>query len=94
MVSMESLIAVLATPLFDDGQRARHRHRRSLERAGTVCRLATVFEQCVHETGPQADCQSRYAALLAMHVGLDPESMRLATAMRDVGNVGSPAASF
>jgi cyclic di-GMP phosphodiesterase len=88
MVSMESLIAVAAPPPVDDGERARHRHRRSLERAGTVCRLATVFEQCVHETGAQADRQSRYAALLAMHVGLDPESMRLATAMRDVGNVG------
>ena len=56
----------------------------------TVCRLAQDFGCSSHESGGHADRMSRGAAVLAREVGLDPESMRLASSMHDVGKVGLP----
>jgi putative two-component system response regulator len=61
-----------------------------LSREETVRRLAQAVEYRDHETGGHTDRMSRYATVLADHVGLDPESMRLASSMHDVGKVGLP----
>jgi putative two-component system response regulator len=56
-----------------------------LSREGTVRRLAEAVEYRDQETGAHTDRVSRYAAVLARHVGLDAESMRLASSLQ-----GSP----
>jgi putative two-component system response regulator len=58
-----------------------------LTREETVRRLSRAIEYRDQETGGHTDRMSRYAALLATHLGLDSESIRLASPMHDVGKV-------
>lgn len=62
----------------------------SLNREEAVQRLSRVMEYRDEETGGHTDRMSRYAALLAHRLGLDPESIRLASPMHDVGKVAIP----
>jgi PAS domain S-box-containing protein len=58
-----------------------------LTREETVRRLSRAIEYRDQETGGHTDRMSRYAALLASRLGLDDESIRLASSMHDVGKV-------
>jgi putative two-component system response regulator len=58
-----------------------------LTREETVRRLSRAIEYRDHETGGHTDRMSRYAAQLASRLGLDAESIRLASPMHDVGKV-------
>lgn len=58
-----------------------------LTREETVRRLSRAIEYRDKETGGHTDRMSRYAALLASRLGLDSESIRLASPMHDVGKV-------
>lgn len=58
-----------------------------LTREETVRRLSRAIEYRDEETGGHTERMSRYAALLAARVGLDFESIRLASPLHDVGKV-------
>jgi putative two-component system response regulator len=58
-----------------------------LTREETVRRLSRAIEYRDQETRGHTDRMSRYAALLASRLGLDAESIRLASPMHDVGKV-------
>lgn len=61
-----------------------------LTREETVRRLSRAVEYRDEETGQHTERMSRYCALLAVRSGLDPESVRIASAMHDVGKVAVP----
>jgi putative two-component system response regulator len=61
-----------------------------LTREETVRRLSRAVEYRDEETGQHTERMSRYCALLAGRCGLDPESVRIASAMHDVGKVAVP----
>jgi putative two-component system response regulator len=61
-----------------------------LTREETVRRLSRAVEYRDEETGGHTERMSRYCALLASRSGLDPESIRIASAMHDVGKVAVP----
>jgi putative two-component system response regulator len=61
-----------------------------LTREETVRRLSRAVEYRDEETGQHTERMSRYCALLAARSGLDPESIRIASAMHDVGKVAVP----
>jgi putative two-component system response regulator len=61
-----------------------------LTREETVRRLSRAVEYRDEETGQHTERMSRYCALLAVRSGLDPESIRIASAMHDVGKVAVP----
>jgi putative two-component system response regulator len=69
---------------------ARSADQLRLSREGTVRRFAEAVEYRNHEASAHTERMSRYAAVLAKSVGLDPESMRLASSMHDLGKVGLP----
>lgn len=61
--------------------------------AETIRHLALAAELRDEETGRHIERMSRYAALLAGRMGLDPdrcELIRLASSMHDVGKIGVP----
>jgi putative two-component system response regulator len=61
-----------------------------LTREETVRRLSRAVEYRDEETGQHTERMSRYCAILAVRSGLDPESIRIASAMHDVGKVAVP----
>jgi putative two-component system response regulator len=61
-----------------------------LTREETVRRLSRAVEYRDEETGQHTERMSRYCAMLAARTGLDPESIRIASAMHDVGKVAVP----
>ena len=72
---------------------------RSLERAThelrqahgqTIELLSRALEYKDEETADHVERVSRYCALLAERFGLDPESLRLATALHDIGKIAVP----
>jgi putative two-component system response regulator len=58
-----------------------------LSREETVRRLSRAVEYRDEETGGHTERMSAYSALLAGKLGLDVESIRIATPMHDVGKV-------
>jgi putative two-component system response regulator len=64
--------------------------RLKLSREETVRRLSRAVEYRDEETGGHTERMSRYAALLAGKLGLDDESIRIASPMHDVGKVALP----
>ncbi len=61
-------------------------------REETIRQLAHAVELRHFETGDHVERMSRYCGLLASHVGLDCESMRIASQMHDIGKIGVPDA--
>lgn len=61
-----------------------------LTREETVRRLSRAIEYRDEETGGHTERMSRYASLLAARVGLDSESIRMASPLHDVGKVALP----
>jgi putative two-component system response regulator len=61
-----------------------------LTREETVRRLSRAVEYRDEETGKHTERMSRYCAILSARCGLDPESVRIASAMHDVGKVAVP----
>ena len=64
--------------------------RLKLSREETVRRLSRAVEYRAEETGGHTERMSAYAALLAGKLGLDDESIRIASPMHDVGKVALP----
>jgi putative two-component system response regulator len=64
--------------------------RLKLSREETVRRLSRAVEYRDEETGGHTERMSAYAALLAGRLGLDYESIRIASPMHDVGKVALP----
>jgi putative two-component system response regulator len=64
--------------------------RLKLSREETVRRLSRAVEYRDEETGGHTERMSAYAALLAGKLGLDDESIRIASPMHDVGKVALP----
>jgi putative two-component system response regulator len=81
---LRRLVRVRTAALARSADELRHSHE------GTVRRLAETIEHRDQDTGAHTDRVSRYASVLAAHVGLDPELIRLASAMHDLGKVGLP----
>jgi putative two-component system response regulator len=82
--TLEELVRVRTAALQSSAEQLRLSHEE------TVRRLAAAIEYRDYETGGHTDRMSRYACVLATHCGLDPELMRLASSMHDVGKVGLP----
>jgi putative two-component system response regulator len=61
-----------------------------LSREETVRRLSRAVEYRDEETGGHTERMSAYCALLAGKLGLDVESIRIASPMHDVGKVALP----
>jgi putative two-component system response regulator len=61
-----------------------------LSREETVRRLSRAVEYRDEETGGHTERMSAYSALLAGNLGLDVESIRIASPMHDVGKVALP----
>jgi putative two-component system response regulator len=61
-----------------------------LSREETVRRLSRAVEYRDEETGGHTERMSAYSAMLAGKLGLDVESIRIATPMHDVGKVALP----
>jgi putative two-component system response regulator len=61
-----------------------------LSREETVRRLSRAVEYRDEETGGHTERMSAYSALLAGKLGLDVESIRIASPMHDVGKVALP----
>jgi putative two-component system response regulator len=59
-------------------------------REETIRQLAHAVELRHFETGDHVERMSRYCGLLASRVGLDSESMRIASQMHDIGKIGVP----
>lgn len=68
----------------------RSAHQLKLTREETVRRLSRAVEYRDEETGNHTERMSRYCALMARRTGLDPESVRIASALHDVGKVAVP----
>jgi putative two-component system response regulator len=68
----------------------RSAHQLKLTREETVRRLSRAVEYRDEETGNHTERMSRYCALMARRTGLDPESLRIASALHDVGKVAVP----
>ena len=64
--------------------------RLKLSREETVRRLSRAVEYRDEETGGHTERMSAYSALLAGKLGLDLESIRIASPMHDVGKVALP----
>jgi putative two-component system response regulator len=64
--------------------------RLKLSREETVRRLSRAVEYRDEETGGHTERMSAYCALLAGKLGLDVESIRIASPMHDVGKVALP----
>ena len=64
--------------------------RLKLSREETVRRLSRAVEYRDEETGGHTERMSAYCALLAGRLGLDDESIRIASPMHDVGKVALP----
>ena len=64
--------------------------RLKLSREETVRRLSRAVEYRDEETGGHTDRMSAYCAMLAGKLGLDVESIRIASPMHDVGKVALP----
>jgi putative two-component system response regulator len=64
--------------------------RLKLSREETVRRLSRAVEYRDEETGGHTERMSAYCALLAGKLGLDVESVRIASPMHDVGKVALP----
>jgi putative two-component system response regulator len=64
--------------------------RLKLSREETVRRLSRAVEYRDEETGGHTERMSAYSALLAGKLGLDYESIRIASPMHDVGKVALP----
>ena len=64
--------------------------RLKLSREETVRRLSRAVEYRDEETGGHTERMSAYSALLAGKLGLDVESIRIASPMHDVGKVALP----
>ena len=64
--------------------------RLKLSREETVRRLSRAVEYRDEETGGHTERMSAYSALLAGKLGLDDESIRIASPMHDVGKVALP----
>ena len=64
--------------------------RLKLSREETVRRLSRAVEYRDEETGGHTERMSGYSALLAGKLGLDDESIRIASPMHDVGKVALP----
>jgi putative two-component system response regulator len=56
----------------------------------TIRRLARALEYRDEETGGHVERVTRSSGLLAEKLGLDPEAVRLASAMHDVGKIAVP----
>jgi len=61
-------------------------------RTETIWRLARAVEFRDEQTGVHIDRMSRYCELLAKRVGLDSESIRIASPMHDAGKIAVPDA--
>jgi putative two-component system response regulator len=61
-----------------------------LTREETVRRLSRAVEYRDEETGAHTERMSRYCAVLARRAGLDPELLRIASPLHDVGKVAVP----
>ena len=61
-------------------------------REETIRQLAHAVELRHFETGDHVERMSRYCGVLASRVGLDSESMRIASQMHDIGKIGVPDA--
>jgi putative two-component system response regulator len=64
--------------------------RLKLSREETVRRLSRAVEYRDEETGGHTERMSAYCAMLAAKLGLDVESIRIASPMHDVGKVALP----
>lgn len=64
--------------------------RLKLSREETVRRLSRAVEYRDEETGGHTERMSAYCAMLAGKLGLDVESIRIASPMHDVGKVALP----
>jgi len=64
--------------------------RLKLSREETVRRLSRAVEYRDEETGGHTERMSAYCAMLASKLGLDVESIRIASPMHDVGKVALP----
>jgi putative two-component system response regulator len=82
--SLEQIVAARTAAL------ERSARELKLTREETVRRLSRAIEYRDEETGEHTERMSRYAALLAARVGLDSESIRLASPLHDVGKVALP----
>jgi putative two-component system response regulator len=68
----------------------RSAQRLKLSREETVRRLSRAAEYRDEETGGHTERMSAYCAMLAGKLGLDVESVRIASPMHDVGKVAIP----
>jgi len=68
----------------------RSAQRLKLSREETVRRLSRAVEYRDEETGGHTERMSAYCAMLAGKLGLDSESIRVASPMHDVGKVALP----
>jgi putative two-component system response regulator len=68
----------------------RSAHQLKLTREEMARRLSRAVEYRDEETGGHTERMSRYCSLLARRAGLDPESIRVASPMHDVGKVAVP----
>jgi putative two-component system response regulator len=59
-------------------------------RRQTIRLLSRALQYRDEETADHIERVSRYCAVLSGRLGLEPESMRLASAMHDVGKIGVP----
>lgn len=83
-VTLEQIVQVRTAAL------ERSATRLKLSREETVTRLSRAVEYRDEETGGHTERMSAYAALLAGKLGLDDESIRIASPMHDVGKVALP----
>jgi putative two-component system response regulator len=56
----------------------------------TVLRLSRAIEYRDPESGPHIDRMSRYSGLLAARLGLDPDEIRVAARLHDIGKIAVP----
>jgi putative two-component system response regulator len=61
--------------------------RLRLAQEDTVVRLAQAMDLRDPGTGSHIDRMSRYCAVMARHLGLDPEAMRVASRLHDIGKI-------
>jgi putative two-component system response regulator len=83
------------TIAVDNALRRRSESRSAIDRLRraneeTVRRLAKAVEFRDPDTGAHIERMSRYCALLATHFDLDPELMRVASRLHDVGKIATP----
>jgi putative two-component system response regulator len=59
-------------------------------RRQTIRLLTRALQYRDEETADHIERVSRYCSLIAARIGLDPDSLRLASAMHDIGKIGVP----